>query len=60
VQGHSPDERKIVAGKKMSTTKYLRRPRPVVSVLLHDHGRADLDPFVEVNNVLIGQADAAR
>src|SRR5262245_23186641 len=27
---------------------------------LHDHGRADFDPAVEIDHVLVGQADAAR
>jgi hypothetical protein len=30
------------------------------SPLLYDHGRADANPAVEIDHVLIGQADAAR
>ena len=29
-------------------------------VLLHDDRRADLDPVIEIDHVLIGQANAAR
>jgi hypothetical protein len=29
-------------------------------LLLHYHGSADLDAIIEVDHVLIGQADAAR
>ena len=37
------------------------RPRRVVRpLLLHYHGSADLDAIIEVDHVLIGQADAAR
>ena len=34
--------------------------RAAAPLLLHDDGRADLDPVVEIDHVLIGQANAAR
>src|SRR5215831_7094766 len=39
---------------------YRSRVRRRVSTLLHDDRRADPDPVVEIDHVLIGQADAAR
>src|SRR6266851_1285637 len=27
---------------------------------LHDHGRADFDPVVKINDIFVGQTDAAR
>jgi hypothetical protein len=32
----------------------------VAPLLLHDDRRADLDPAIEIDHVLIGQANAAR
>jgi hypothetical protein len=45
--------RAISAGPDRS---YVVRP----PLLLHDDRRADLDPVIEIDHVLIGQANAAR
>ena len=48
------DRRAISAGPDRS---YVVRPRPL---LLQDDRRADLDPVIEIDHVLIGHANAAR
>jgi hypothetical protein len=35
-------------------------PRADAPLLLHDDRRADLDPVIEIDHVLIGHANAAR
>src|SRR5215813_6476779 len=44
----------------MERSRPIRFPYFAYPLLLHDHGRADLDPVIEIDHVLVGQADAAR
>jgi hypothetical protein len=48
-----------VATRKSSPTHDIALIR-TAPLLLHDDRRADLDPVIEIDHVLIGQANAAR